>query len=357
MFSLVMTESGRNGSGGGLLSVVVPCFNEQDVLPRTHARLRGALTDLSLDHELIYVDDGSRDRTVEVLRELQRDDPRIRVVRLSRNFGHQLAVTAGVDHARGDAVVLIDADLQDPPEVIREMVERWREGYHVAYGVRVAREGETPFKRWTAAVFYRLLQRFSDVTIPLDTGDFRLMDRVVVDALREMGEQDRFIRGMISWIGFRQVAVPYTREARLAGESKYPFFKMLRFAIDGLVSFSVSPLKIVTALGLVSSMLALLGMGYAFVLRVLTSIWVPGWTLLFMSLLFMGGVQMISIGILGEYVGRIYRETKRRPLYLVQERLGFGAPASDGASPPVREVLVELEREMQELGPGTELQP
>ena len=308
---------------GSLLSVIVPCHDEEEVLPRTHHRLTRVLGEMDLDWEILYVDDGSTDGTRAILRAIQRDDPRVRVLHLSRNFGHQLAVTAGIDHARGDAVVLIDADLQDPPEVLVQMVALWREGYQVAYGQRRVREGETAFQRWTAATFYRVLNRFSDVPIPLDTGDFRLMDRVVVNTLRRMGEQDRFIRGMVSWAGYRQIAVPYERAPRAAGSSKYPLVKMLRFAVDGLVSFSISPLKIVTWLGMLSSMLALGGIVYAFVLRVLTSIWVPGWTLLFMSMLFLGGVQMISLGILGEYVGRIYRESKRRPLYLVEEAVGF----------------------------------
>ena len=327
-----------------LLSVVVPCFNEEESLSRTHDRLTAALSTLDLDYEIVYVDDGSRDRTADVLRSIHSRDPHTRVIGLSRNFGHQMASTAGVDHADGDAVVLIDADLQDPPEVIADMVARWREGYQVVYGVRTRREGETRFKLWTASWFYRLLNRFSDIPIPMDTGDFRLMDRVVVDALRNMGEQDRFLRGMVSWIGFRQIPVPYARAAREAGVSKYPFLKMLRFAVDGLVSFSISPLKLVTGLGIASSVMALLGITYAFVLRVMTNIWVEGWTLLFMSMLFLGGVQMISIGILGEYVGRIYRETKRRPLYLMRETLGFeGHRRHDRPAPDVPEIAVQVD--------------
>ena len=322
-----------------LVSVVVPCFNEEAVLDETHRRLRAALEAIDADHEIIYVNDGSKDGTVAALRRLYAADPgHVRVVDLSRNFGHQLAVTAGIDHSAGDAVVLIDADLQDPPELIAAFVSRWREGFKVVYGVREERQGESAFKRWTAARFYRLLNRLSDVPIPLDTGDFRLMDRVAVDALRRMGEQDRFIRGMVSWVGYRQIAVPYARAPRFAGESKYPFFKMLRFAIDGIVSFSISPLKIVTWLGAAASLFAAVGMLYAVVLRVLTDIWVPGWTLLFMSMLLLGGIQMISLGILGEYIGRIYRETKRRPLYLVQDVLGFdravrSRPAPDSGDP------------------------
>jgi glycosyltransferase involved in cell wall biosynthesis len=303
-----------------LVSVVVPCFNEEAVLGEAHRRLRAALDAIDADHEIVYVNDGSRDGTIAVLRRLHAADPEhVRVVDLSRNFGHQLAVTAGIDHSAGDAVVLIDADLQDPPELIATFVARWREGYKVVYGVRGERQGESAFKRWTASRFYRILNRLSDVPIPLDTGDFRLMDRVAVEALRRMGEQDRFIRGMVSWVGYRQVAVPYARAPRFAGTSKYPFFKMLRFAVDGIVSFSISPLKIVTWLGAAASMFAAAGMVYAFVLRLVTDTWVRGWTLLFMSMLLLGGIQMISLGILG----RIYRESKRRPLYLVQETLGL----------------------------------
>ena len=311
-------------SGKKLLSVVVPCYNEEAVIEETHQRLTEVLRRLDdLEYELIYVDDGSRDRTAAVLEHLHASDESVRVLRFSRNFGHQMAVTAGVEHAMGDAVVLIDADLQDPPEVILRMVERWREGYHVAYGVRTDRDGETAFKLATAKGFYRLMNRLSETPIPLDTGDFRLMDRKVVQALQAMPERDRFVRGMVSWVGFRQVAVPYRRAPRLAGESKYPLFRMLRFALDGIASFSVAPLKLATWMGFVTSGLALVGIVYALVLRLFTNMWVTGWTALFIVVLFMGGVQLLSLGIIGEYVGRIYGETKRRPLYLVQERLGF----------------------------------
>jgi dolichol-phosphate mannosyltransferase len=311
-------------SGKKLLSVVVPCYNEEAVIEETHQRLTEVLRRLDdLEYELIYVDDGSRDRTAAVLEQLHAADESVRVLRFSRNFGHQMAVTAGVEHAMGDAVVLIDADLQDPPEVILRMVERWREGYHVAYGVRTDRDGETAFKLATAKGFYRVMNRLSETPIPLDTGDFRLMDRKVVQALQAMPERDRFVRGMVSWVGFRQVAVPYRRAPRLAGESKYPLFRMLRFALDGIASFSVAPLKLATWMGFVTSGLALVGIVYALILRLFTNIWVTGWTGLFIVVLFMGGVQLLSLGIIGEYVGRIYGETKRRPLYLVQERLGF----------------------------------
>lgn len=307
-----------------LLSVVVPCFNEAEVLWETHTRLIAALARLEgLDYELIFVDDGSRDATVPILREIQALDRRTRVVRFSRNFGHQTAVTAGLEHASGDAVVLIDADLQDPPDVIAQMVARWRDGYHVAYGVRTDREGETRFKLATAKVFYRLLNHLSDTEIPLDTGDFRLMDRSVVDALRSMPERDRYVRGMVAWAGFRQIAVPYSRARRFAGESKYPLIKMLRFAIDGLTSFSRAPLRLATWMGFFVSAIALVAITYALVLRLFTSNWVTGWTALFIAVLFVGGAQLLSLGVVGEYIGRIYDESKRRPLYLVQERLGF----------------------------------
>jgi len=307
-----------------LLSVVVPCFNEAEVLWETHTRLVHALSQLDeVEFEIVYVDDGSRDATPNILRELQALDAHVRTLRFSRNFGHQTAVTAGLEHASGDAVVLIDADLQDPPEVIGEMVARWREGYHVAYGVRTDREGETRFKLATAKAFYRLLNRMSETEIPLDTGDFRLMDRSVVDALRAMPERDRFVRGMVAWAGFRQVAVPYKRAARFAGESKYPLFKMVRFALDGVTSFSRAPLRLATWMGFLVSAVALVAITYALVLRLFTSNWVTGWTALFIAVLFVGGAQLLSLGVIGEYIGRVYDETKRRPLYLVEEAHGF----------------------------------
>ncbi len=311
-------------SGKKLLSLVVPCFNEEEVLPATHARLtRVVQTLVEFDYEIIYIDDGSRDRTAAILRELQASDARVRVLRLSRNFGHQVAATAGLDVADGDAVVLIDADLQDPPEIIPEMVARWKEGCHVAYGQRRNREGETVFKLFTAKLFYRLFNCLSAIDMPLDTGDFRLMDRQVVQAIRQMPERDRFLRGMVSWLGFRQVVVPYQRAARAAGTSKYPLFKMLRFACDAILSFSLVPLRLAMILGFLGSGTAILGILYAIVVRLGTGQWVSGWASLFIAVLFLGGVQLICMGVTGEYVGRIYRESKQRPLYLLMERLGF----------------------------------
>lgn len=311
-----------NNPDGRLLSIVVPCYNEEEVLAETLRRLSETAETLEargLKVELVFVDDGSRDRTRELLRCYAASDRRVRMLGFARNFGHQLAVTAGIDAARGDAVVLIDADLQDPPEVIAEMVDRWEEGFDVVYGTRTDRPGESRFKLATARVFYRVLNRLSDVPIPLDTGDFRLMSRNVVEVLKSMPEQDRFVRGMVSWVGFNQIALPYRRDKRFAGESKYPLRKMVRFATDGILSFSAKPLQLSVTLGVLSSLLAMLVIVYSLAMRLFTQEWVPGWTALMIAVLFLGGVQLICVGILGEYIGRIYREVKRRPLYIVQE--------------------------------------
>ena len=316
------------GAQHEVISVVIPCFNEEEVIKSTYHRLRETLAGLpETDFEWIFVDDGSRDRTPSILRDLQAIDPRVRVLFFSRNFGHQMAVTAGIEHAAGDAVVLIDADLQDPPEVIHEMLSKWRSGVDVAYGARLEREGESAFKRWTAKLFYRTINRVSDVAIPLDTGDFRLMDRRVVDALLDLPERDRFVRGMVAWLGFRQEPVHYTRCARAAGQTKYPLRKMMRFALDGILSFSTVPLRLATWLGFVTASLALFATVYALAVRLLTSVWVPGWTFLLIAISSIGGVQLLSLGVVGEYVGRIYGEAKRRPLYIVKERLGFAGLA------------------------------
>lgn len=323
-----------------LLSVIVPCFNEEEVIEHTHGRLEAALRAITPDFEIIYVDDGSKDGTAALLRDIQAGSDKVRIIRLSRNFGHQVAVTAGVEYAVGDAVVLIDADLQDPPEVIAEMVEKWREGYHVVYGTRAERPGETKFKLWTAHAFYRLINSLSEVPIPLDTGDFRLMDRSVVDALARMRERHRLLRAMTSWVGFRQFALPYRRAERFAGTSKYPLRKMLTLAIDGIISFSAVPLKLVTTVGLAFSALSVIGIIYALIVRLTTDNWVQGWTLIFITMLMIGGLQFIFLGVIGEYIGRIYSEAKNRPLFLVMEELGFegrqadariGAPEHGGA--------------------------
>jgi dolichol-phosphate mannosyltransferase len=279
--------------------------------------------------EIVYVDDGSTDASPEILRELQALDERIRVVRFSRNFGHQMAITAGLEHAAGDAVAIIDADLQDPPEVLADFVAKWMEGFQVVYGVRTERDGETAFKLWTAKIFYRAIGKLSDTEIPLDTGDFRLMDRRVVDALLAMPERDRFVRGMVSWLGFSQAAVPYRRAARAAGVTKFSVFKMVKFATDGIVSFSILPLRLATWVGFAASGIAILGIVVTVIERLIgMEGLVKGWASILVAILFIGGVQLICLGIIGEYVGRIYGESKRRPLYVVREKLGFEAKRS-----------------------------
>jgi glycosyltransferase involved in cell wall biosynthesis len=311
-----------------LLSVIIPCYNEDAVLRATHERLTSVLRGMGgVDYELIFVNDGSRDRTQQILAELQLFDPHMRVLLLSRNFGHQIAVTAGLEEATGAAVVIIDADLQDPPEVIPQMVQLWREGNEVVYGIRLEREGESRFKLWTAKAFYRVINRLSETKMPLDAGDFRLIDRKVVEVIKAMPERARFLRGMVSWAGFRQVALPYDRAGRHAGESKYPLRKMIHFAMDGIISFSLVPLKMAIWTGFLAIWIAVAGIIVAIVDRLLEKDLTRGWASLFVAVLFMGGVQLVSLGILGEYLGRIYTEVKRRPLYVVQERLGF--PASN----------------------------
>ena len=303
------------------LSVVVPCYNEQEVLLACYEALMQALSGKVEDFEIVFVNDGSRDATLEILRGLHEVDRRVKVVDLSRNFGHQIAVSAGLAYADGEAVAIIDADLQDPPELILQMLEIRESGYDVVYGVRRARKGESRFKLLTAKWFYRILNRLSDTEIPLDCGDFRLLDRRAVDALLRMREQHRLLRGMWSWIGFRQYALEYDRAPRAAGQTKYPFRKMLKLAIDGILSFSIVPLRMVSFMGVATAVLSSIGILYALVLRLFTKVWVPGWTLLFIGMMFLGGMQMLGIGVAGEYIGRIYTEVKQRPLYLVREVL------------------------------------
>ena len=309
-----------------LLSMVIPCYNEEAVIDETLKRLlafRATLTDVRV--EFIFVDDGSKDQTRKKLIDWQQQIADVRILGFARNFGHQIAVTAGLDAAAGDAVVLIDADLQDPPEVVSEMIALWRSGYQVVYGTRVDRPGESAFKLFSARCFYRLLNRLSDIPIPLDTGDFRLIDRCVVDIIKAMPERDRFVRGLVSWVGFKQVALPYRRDKRFAGISKYPLRKMIRFATDGILSFSTKPLQMAITLGMCTSFIALLGIINTLVVRLTTKDWVAGWAEIMTAVLFLGGVQLICIGILGEYVGRIYNEVKRRPLYVIEDKIGFKA--------------------------------
>ncbi len=306
------------------LDIVVPCFNEEAVIEQTHQRLTAVAQGMAaVQATLIYVDDGSRDGTFLKLRAIAARDSRVRIVALSRNFGHQYALTAGLDASTGDAVAVIDADLQDPPEVIAHMVARWREGADVVYGVRATRRGESAFKRGTAHLFYRLLQTLGNREIPADVGDFRLLDRRVVDAMRTLPERDRFLRGLVVWVGFRHEGVAYERQPRAAGQTKFPFGRMLSFALDGIFSFSTVPLRLVSYFGFFVSALSMAGIVYAFYIKLFTVGVVPGWAAQWIGTLFLGGVQLLSLGVIGEYVGRIYGEVKSRPLYVVKERIGF----------------------------------
>lgn len=319
-----------------LLSVVIPCYNEEEVITETIKRLKAFAVDLkNLDVEFIFVDDGSRDQTRAMLKSFAAADTRIKLVGFARNFGHQIAVTAGVDAARGDAVVLIDADLQDPPEVVHEMIKKWEEGYDVVYGTRTERPGESAFKLATARLFYRVLNKLSSVPIPLDTGDFRLMSRPVVDVLRAMPERDRFIRGMVSWVGFKQVALPYKRAQRFAGETKYPLKKMLTFAFDGILSFSSKPLELSLVLGMAMTAVSTLGFLGIITQRIIAGSWTSLELILLTAVGLLGGLQLLCMGILGQYVGRIYNEIKNRPLYIVQEYQGFGEASPAYSRSPV----------------------
>jgi len=315
------------------LSIVIPVFNEEINIVPMYERLLAALSEYVAGLEILYVDDGSADTSWERISELADRDDRVRGMRFARNFGHQAALTAGVDTARGRAVVIIDGDMQDPPEVIPEMVDRWREGFEVVYGQREHREGETWFKLATASAFYRILRGITNVDIPVDTGDFRLMGPRAVAAFRAMPERNRFIRGLVSWIGFRQTAVMYRREARQAGETKFPVRKMTRFALDGITSFSFFPLRLATWTGFGVSIFAFLYILVVLVLKATGVSWL-GYTSLMASILFLGGVQLLMIGIMGEYLARIFDEVKRRPLYLVGER----TDGDEAVIPPVRPV-------------------
>jgi len=300
-------------------SIVAPIFNEKENLHALYRRVKEVMDSTNEPWELLLVDDGSTDGSTDIICELAREDERVRPIIFARNFGHQIAITAGWDYARGDAVVIIDADLQDPPELILEMAKKWREGYEVVYAVRAEREGESWFKLWTASLFYRLIYRITDVKIPLDTGDFRLMDRKVVDVLKQMRERHRFPRGMSAWVGFKQVGVEYKRAARVAGETKYPFRKMFRLAINAVTSFSYFPLQVATFFGFISAGAAALSIPFVAYMRITGSQAFFGQASTLIAVLFLGGVQLISLGILGEYIGRLYDEAKGRPLYIVRE--------------------------------------
>ena len=300
-------------------SIIAPIYNEIENIPELYCRVTEVMQSAHEPWELILVDDGSTDGSTEKIRELAKADKHVRPVIFARNFGHQVAITAGWDYARGEAVVIIDADLQDPPEVILQLAEKWREGYEVVYAVRAEREGETWFKKFTASLFYRLIRWITDVDIPVDTGDFRLMDRKVVDVLKQMKERHRFPRGMSAWVGFKQVGVEYKRSARVAGVTKYPFRKMLKLAVNAITGFSYFPLQVATFFGFISAGVAIVAIPIVAILRMTGSHFFEGQTTTLISVLFLGGVQLISLGILGEYIGRLYDEAKGRPLYIVRE--------------------------------------
>jgi polyisoprenyl-phosphate glycosyltransferase len=301
------------------ISIIAPIFNEIGNLPELYRRVKEVMDSTSEPWELILVDDGSSDGSREYIQEIAARDKRIRPVIFARNFGHQIAVTAGLDYSRGQSVVIIDADLQDPPEVIIELMKKWREGYEVVYAIRSERVGESWFKLMTASIFYRIIYRITDVDIPLDAGDFRLLDRQVVNVIKQMRERHRFLRGMSVWVGFRQTGVEYRRAPRFAGETKYPFKKMFKFASDAVTSFSYFPLQVATYMGFISAGLSILAIPIVVIMRMTGSQAFLGQATTLIAVLFLGGVQLISLGILGEYIGRLYDEAKGRPLYIVRE--------------------------------------
>jgi glycosyltransferase involved in cell wall biosynthesis len=306
-----------------IYSIIAPIFNESGNIPDLYIRVRDVLDSTGESWELILIDDGSTDDSADLIREYATQDARVKPVLFARNFGHQIAVTAGLDYSRGGAVVIIDSDLQDPPEVILDLITKWKDGYEVVYAVREEREGESWFKLFTAKLFYRMISSITDVNIPMDAGDFRLLDRKVVDVLNQMREKHRFLRGMSSWVGFRQTGVPYRRAARQVGETKYPFRKMFRLAINAVTSFSYFPLQLATYIGFVAAGLSILSIPIVIAIRLWGSETpLVGQATTLIAVLFLGGVQLISLGILGEYIGRLYDEAKGRPLYIVREAPG-----------------------------------
>ena len=323
------------------LSLVIPVFNEEATLPELERRLMQFLSHLQRvgeSWEVVFVDDGSKDRSRDLLVSMASADGRFKVIGFSRNFGHQVAITAGMDRAEGDAVVVMDADLQDPPEVVSEMLEKFAAGFDVVYAIRNRRKGETWFKLVTASAFYRIMRRVTGIQIPLDAGDFRLMSRQVILTLRALRERHRFVRGMVAWVGFRQTSVLYDREARFAGETKYPLRKMLQFAIDGITSFSVLPLRIATWLGISAGILAVAFGVWAFAVKVSGGTTVPGWTTTMLAVALGSSAQLLMTGVLGEYVGRIYEEIKRRPLYIVENEINFTTPRDPYPALPQQEI-------------------
>jgi len=304
-------------------SVVIPCYNEQEVITETYNRLTKVMTGMAEPYELLFVNDGSKDNTAQIIASFCETDKSVKLINFTRNFGHMPAISAGMEHALGRAIFVIDADLQDPPEIFPEMAARWKEGYHVAYGKRTKRKGESIFKRLTAKIFYRFLRSMTNVDLPSDTGEFRLIDRKVCDAVNKMPEKNRYIRGLVSWVGFKQIAVPYVREERFAGVTKYPLRKMIAFAMDAVTSFSHKPLKLATMLGFVISFLSFLYILYAIYLRFFTEQAITGWASTIAAILLTQGIVLMILGLMGEYIGRIYSEIQNRPNYIVQEIIEY----------------------------------
>lgn len=301
------------------ISAIVPSYNEEKNVPLIYKRLTDTLSKISDKYEIIFVNDCSKDSTLSVIKQISEEDSHVKYISFSRNFGHQIAVSAGLDMCKGNAVVIIDGDLQDPPELILEMYKKYQEGYKVVYAKRKTREGETWFKKATAKLFYRFLAAMTSIEIPVDVGDFRLIDKVIVNHLRNMPEKSKYIRGQISWIGYKQTFVEYHRDARLYGKTNYPLKKMLRLAFDGITAFSDKPLKMASAIGIISAILSLLAIIYALISYFIFDSAVSGWTSLIISVLFIGGVQLITIGIIGEYIARINNDVRNRPLYIIEE--------------------------------------
>ena len=303
-------------------SIILPVFNEQDNLLKLHQRLTGAIDSITTDYEMIFIDDCSNDNSYETLKALNEQDLRVKIIKFTKNCGHQIAITCGLDFAEGDAAIIMDADLQDPPEVIPKFIEKHEQGYEIVYAIREKREGETFFKKVTAFFFYRIMKVFTNIEMPLDAGDFRLIDRKVIDSLKSMQERNKFLRGLIVWTGYSQIGVPFRRDARNAGTTKYTTLKMFKLAFDGIFSFSNIPLRFATIFGLLISVLSFLFAIFALYLK-FSSNTVLGWTSLLLTILFIGGVQLMTIGIIGEYLGRIYDEVKMRPLYIIKKKIGF----------------------------------
>ena len=303
-------------------SVIVPAYNEEEVINETYKRLTAVMTGMDEPYELIFVNDGSRDKTAEIIAGFCAQDASVRLINFTRNFGHMPAITAGMDNVRGQAVFIIDADLQDPPELFPEMAARWKEGYHVAYGKRTKRKGESWFKKITARIFYRFIRRLTTVDLPPDTGEFRLIDRKVCDAVARLPERSRYIRGLVSWVGFKQIAVEYVREERFAGTTKYPFRKMISFALDAITAFSYKPLKLATSLGFFLSLISFVYLLVIFFQWAFTDALVSGWASTIGAVLFTQGIVLMILGLMGEYIGRIYEEIKGRPAYIILEIVG-----------------------------------